>query len=63
MFREKEFRAAVSAFNWSQYQGKPILIQGCGKVLLPTWAYLVIMAELTPFAKSIARTVMRGYDV
>ena len=54
MFREKDFREAVQAFNWSQYQGKPVLIQGCGKVLLPTWAYLVIMAELVPVAKSVS---------
>jgi len=54
MFREKEFRDAVKAYPWSQYQGKPVLIQGCGKVLVPTWAYLVIMAELTPHAKSIS---------
>ena len=54
IFREKDFRDAVKAFPWTQFQSKPVLIQGCGKVLLPTWAYLVIMAELTPYAKSIS---------
>lgn len=53
MFREKEFREAVQTFDWSQFQGKPVLIQGCGKVPMPTWAYLVITAELTRTAKSI----------
>jgi hypothetical protein len=54
MFREKDFRESIKAFDWKQFQGKPVLLQGCGKVLLPTWAYLVIMAELTPVAKSIS---------
>jgi len=54
IFREKDFRESVKAFNWAQFQGKPVLIQGCGKVLFPTWAYLVIMAEITPYAKSVS---------
>jgi hypothetical protein len=54
MFREKDFRDSIKAFDWAQFKDKPVLLQGCGKVLLPTWAYLVIMAELTPLAKSIS---------
>ena len=53
MFREKEFRAAVEKFNWVQFQGKPVLIQGCASIL-PIWAYLAIMAELVPYAKSVS---------
>jgi hypothetical protein len=53
-FREKDFRESISRFDWSQYSDKPVLIQGCGSVPFPTWAYLVIMAELTPHAKSIS---------
>lgn len=54
MFREKDFREAIRAFGWSKFQGKPVLIQGCGDIPIPTWAYLVITAELAPFAKSIS---------
>ena len=54
MFREKDFRESIKTFNWVQYQDKPVLIQGCGSVPFPTWAYLIIMAELTPHAKSIS---------
>jgi len=53
-FREKDFRDAVLKHNWSQYQGKPVLIQGCGSILLPTWVFLVITAELAPYSKSIS---------
>ena len=54
MFREKDFREAVKTFDWSKFQGKPALIQGCGSVPFPIWAYLVIAAQLMPYAKSIS---------
>jgi hypothetical protein len=59
MFREKDFRDSIKAFNWTQFQGKPVLIQGCASPL-PIWAYLVIMAELTPYVKSISFGELKG---
>ncbi len=53
MFREKDFRDSIKAFDWKKFQDKPVLIQGCPSPL-PIWAYMVIQAELTPFAKSIS---------
>jgi hypothetical protein len=53
-FREKDFRAAVEKVDWSQYQGKPVLIQGCASITIPTWAFLVLTAALVPYAKSIS---------
>ena len=54
VFREKEFREAVKTFDWSKYKGKPVLIQGCASITLPTWVFLVITAALVPVAKSIS---------
>ena len=53
VFREKNFRDSIKAFDWQKFKGKPVLIQGCPSPL-PIWAYLVIQAELTPYAKSIS---------
>ena len=53
MFREADFRQRVESFNWSQYEGKPVLVQGCNSIPLPTWAYLVLTAQLVPVAKSV----------
>jgi hypothetical protein len=53
MFREKNFRELVKTFDWQKYQGKPVLIQGCASPF-PVWAYLAIMAELVPVAKSVS---------
>jgi hypothetical protein len=54
VFREKDFRDAVQKLDWSKYQDKPVLIQGCSSVTLPTWVFLVITAALAPYAKSIS---------
>ena len=54
VFREKDFREAVKAFDWSKYRDKPVLIQGCASLTLPTWVFLVLTAQLVPLAKSIS---------
>jgi len=54
MFREADFRGAIDAFDWSRFHGKPVLIRGCSEVPIPTWAYLVLTAQLAPLAKSIS---------
>jgi hypothetical protein len=54
VFREKDFRDAVQKLDWSKYKDKPVLIQGCSSVTLPTWVFLVITAALGPYAKSIS---------
>ena len=54
MFREQDFRDAVKRFDWAQFKDKPVLIQGCGSITLPTWTYCIITAELAPYAKSIS---------
>ncbi len=53
MFREKNFRDSINAYDWKKFRDKPVLIQGCASPL-PVWAYLTIMAELVPHAKSIS---------
>lgn len=54
IFRESDFRTAVKAFDWTKFRDKPVLIQGCGTKTLPTWVFLVVTAELAPYAKSIS---------
>jgi hypothetical protein len=54
IFREATFRENVGSFDWSKYNGKPVLIRGCSEVEIPTWAYLIITAQLAAVAKSIS---------
>jgi len=46
IFREKEFREKISQVEWNQYAGKTILIKGCSRIEIPTWAYLIVTAKL-----------------
>tara|TARA_B110000014_G_C19793367_1_gene412223 strand:+ start:408 stop:653 length:246 start_codon:yes stop_codon:yes gene_type:complete len=53
ILREKVFREKVAKMDWSQYQDKRVLIKGCSEVPIPTWAYLILTAELAQFVKRI----------
>tara|TARA_Y100000590_G_C15344608_1_gene872755 strand:- start:469 stop:705 length:237 start_codon:yes stop_codon:yes gene_type:complete len=53
IIKEKEFREKIKSKNWEKYSNKKVLIKGCAKSPVPTWAYLIIATELTKHAKSI----------
>ena len=53
IIKEKSFREKVSAINWQDYNSKRVMIKGCTSVPVPTWAYLIIAAKLTRYAKRI----------
>tara|TARA_Y200000002_G_C22191514_1_gene459463 strand:+ start:224 stop:469 length:246 start_codon:yes stop_codon:yes gene_type:complete len=53
IIKEKDFREKVSSTDWSKYQNQKVIIKGCSKAAVPTWAYLIITANLTKFAKRI----------
>ena len=51
--KEKDFREKVSLIDWTKYQDQKVIIKGCSKATVPTWAYLIITANLTKYAKRI----------
>ena len=53
ILKEKNFREKVANIDWSQYSDKRVLIKGCSEVPIPTWAYLILTAELAQFVKRI----------
>mgnify|MGYP001125634602 FL=1 len=53
ILKEEPFRQLVSEINWSDYKNKRVLIKGCTSVPVPTWAYLIITAQLSQYAKHI----------
>lgn len=60
MLRETSFRKKINETDWSRYSNKHVLIRGCTSVPVPTWAYLIIAAELTRFAHHISYGEKRG---
>jgi hypothetical protein len=51
VLREKEFRAQVKAYNWTQHQGQYIALTCSTDAIVPAWAYMLITIQLEPFAK------------
>jgi|TARA_B100001175_G_C19085062_1_gene437735 hypothetical protein len=53
IIKEKDFREIVSLTDWSQFENKRVIIKGCSEATIPTWAYLIITAKLSKYAKRI----------
>jgi hypothetical protein len=53
IIKEKDFRETVSLTDWSQFENKRVIIKGCSEATIPTWAYLIITANLSKYAKRI----------
>ena len=53
IIKEKDFREIVSFTDWSQFENKRVIIKGCSEATIPTWAYLIITANLSKYAKRI----------
>lgn len=53
IIKEKDFREIVSLTDWSQFENKRVIIKGCSEATIPTWAYLIITANLSKYAKRI----------
>jgi len=51
VLREKDFRAQVSEFDWSQYEGAYIALTCSSDAIIPGWAYMLLSIQLEPFAK------------
>ena len=53
ILREKDFREAVAAHDWTQYQGKNLAICCSTDAIVPIWAFQLATISATPYAKHI----------
>lgn len=53
ILKEKEFRAALQAIDWSAYAGKILAITCTTDAIIPAWAYMLIAAQARPHARNI----------
>lgn len=53
ILKEKDFRAALLATDWSKYQNKNIAVTCTADAIIPVWAYMLVASYLQPFANEI----------
>ena len=53
VLKEKDFRAFLGDHAWNQYQGKHVAISCSSDAIIPTWAYMLVSTQMSPFASTI----------
>ena len=53
ILKEKDFRASLAAIDWTLYENKMVGIFCSTDAIIPMWANMLIVANLSPYAKSV----------
>jgi hypothetical protein len=53
ILKEKDFRAALKAIDWTTYQDKILLVYCSADAIIPVWAYMLVAAYAKPYALDI----------
>src|ERR1700735_2175402 len=53
ILKEKEFRTALLAIDWSGYQDKILAVTCTADAIIPAWAYMLIAVQAQLFARLI----------
>lgn len=53
VLREKDFRAAAKAHDWSRYSDKYVALICSTDAIIPGWAYMLLSTYLAPIAKKV----------
>ena len=53
ILREKDFREALAATEWSQYSGKILAVYCSADAIIPNWAWMLVAANAEPFAEKV----------
>jgi hypothetical protein len=53
ILKEKDFRTALTNLDWTIYQDKLVGIFCSADAIIPMWANMLIVADLSPYAKNV----------
>ncbi len=53
ILKEKDFRASLKEFDWSNYEGKIALIYNSNDAIIPVWAFMLASSYLQGIAEEI----------
>lgn len=51
--REKDFKAHLKEENWQDYEGMHVAVLCSADAIVPTWAFMSVVAALTPHARTV----------
>jgi len=61
ILKEKDFREAVKAHDFAQYQDKILLVHCSADAIIPAWAYMLVAAAAAPYAGDIYQGTEEEY--
>lgn len=53
ILKEKDFREALSKFDWEQFSGKVVAVFCSADAIIPAWAYMLVSVYLEPHALEV----------
>jgi hypothetical protein len=53
ILKEKDFREAMKAHDWTQYGGKNIAVFCSNDAIIPVWAYMLVAIHASPYANEV----------
>ena len=53
IIREKSFRKKINNMDFNKFADRKVIIKGCAGVTVPTWADLILVAQLAQVADKI----------
>ena len=53
ILKEKDFRKSLKELDWSEYDGKIVLVHNTTDAIIPVWAYMLVSAYLQGHAHAI----------
>jgi len=61
ILKEKDFRGALKQQDWKSYEGKILCVHCSVDAIIPTWAYMLISANASPFVVDLYFGQKSGY--
>lgn len=60
--RERDFRGAVKAYDWTAVEGKVLCVYCSADAIIPQWAYMLVATAAAPYASEVFAGEPVAYD-
>jgi hypothetical protein len=57
ILKEKDFREALKAHDWTQYTDKNLAVYCSADAIIPMWAYMLVATYAAPYAQDVVQAV------